>query len=109
MDGKDVINHLLEIEDAASKIVRDAEDAADTMLATGEHDAHAYFESEYSRVRAELETSYNAKCAELNEKRQKELDIFKESLYAKQIHQERFNEALSRFLDIDFLDIEGGA
>jgi hypothetical protein len=98
MDGGNVLTHLLEIEEAAARIVKDANASAEKFLADSEVAGSSHFEAEYKRRRAELDADCMRQCAEQNARYTADMDDYKASLAALIPNQQRFNEAAAHFL-----------
>ncbi|MDR3324542.1 MAG: hypothetical protein LBS82_00950 [Spirochaetaceae bacterium] len=80
MDEKQTLNHLLELEKNAAKIVEDAKTESNGRINESEAACRAAYESEYAKEYGSLEDDYNGRVAALDGAYQQKLDDYQDSL-----------------------------
>lgn len=94
----DAINHLLEVEKNASALINDAAQEADRRLSEARSKHNSEYKTRYDEIAARLEAEYQENHKETEEKYQKEIESFKESLAAKPQNYDAFSSLLDRLM-----------
>ena len=94
----DAINHLLEVEKNASALINDAAMEADRRLSQARAKYNSEYKARYDDVAAKLEAEYQADHKSLEEKYNKDLETYKESLAAKPQNAEAFSSLLDSLI-----------
>ena len=94
----DAINHLLEVEKNASALINDAAQEADRHLSEARSKYNSEYKPRYDEIAARLEAEYQENHKETEEKYQKEIESFKESLAAKPQNYDAFSSLLDQLM-----------
>ncbi len=90
----DVINHLLEVEKAASELTASAQKDAEKILSEAKADADYQFKSRLEKINANLEVDLQSRIKACDEKTSAEISSYKERISSSVKNQKDFNSLL---------------
>ena len=94
----DAINHLLEVEKNASMLISDAAMEAERRLSQARAKYNSEYKIRYDEIAAKLEAEYHNNHKKVEDKYQKEIDSYKDSLAAKPQNSEAFSSLLDKLI-----------
>ena len=94
----DAINHLLEVEKNASTLINDAAMEAERRLSQARAKYNSEYKTRYDEIAAQLEADYHNNHKTVEDKYQKDIDSYKESLAAKPQNAEAFSSLLDKLI-----------
>lgn len=94
----DAINHLLEVEKNASTLINDAVTEAERRLSQARAQYNSEYKTRYDKIASELEAEYQNNHQIIEDKYQKDIDSYKESLAAKPQNSEAFSSLLDKLI-----------
>jgi len=97
-EDKDVLHHLLHLEEQASALVNDAQAEADRRTAEAENRNRTHHDEAYAAEVARLEAGYAGEINAVREEYKKQLDAYRAELLARPADKNAFNALAEKFL-----------
>lgn len=94
----DVINHLLQIERAASEILAQAHDEAEKRISAAKTKADQDFKAQYDAIIAAEEARYASETAAVSQSYDADITAYKEKIAASPKDSSSFNKLLDSVL-----------
>ncbi|MCR5218792.1 hypothetical protein [Treponema sp.] len=94
----DVIRHLLQIEDEASELVKEAQVEAEGIIAAAKARTDAQFKKEFETVSSEIEKNESLKRDNITASHKEQLQQYKDSLTAYKKDFDSFNSLMDSLL-----------
>jgi vacuolar-type H+-ATPase subunit H len=101
MTDQDVIRHLLEIEEQASGIVKDAETEAGRRVREADRDARTKFEADRAENLAALEADFGRETSLLRETYRHQMDAYRAELDTITPNRQAFSALAAEYLGLD--------
>lgn len=101
MEGRDVLQHLLQVEKEALSLSADAAAEADRRVAGREGAARERYSARYEQRVAELDAAYEAEAVSIAAEYRRQLDAYRTSLDSAGADQQRFAAAVLEFLSLE--------
>ncbi|MDR2864751.1 MAG: hypothetical protein LBV68_03970 [Spirochaetaceae bacterium] len=98
MDEQQTLNHLLDIEKNAAKIVDEAKNQALDRINEIERRCRSEYEAAYKKEYNALEDDYNTQIAELNREYEKKIEDYTNHIESIPINQQAFVLCAEQFL-----------
>jgi len=96
----DIIKHLLEIEAEATQMLLDAQKKADEKITSARLQVEDQFRTEYAKISATLDSEEKQKKKALTEKKDAEIEEYKQYLNSIQKNYEAFNQAVKNLVNL---------
>jgi vacuolar-type H+-ATPase subunit H len=95
---RELLQHLLEVEDRAAVLVEDAQTEADRRIAEHENQSRTEYNEAYARDAAELQERYQQEYEAIKAEYQNRLDEYRKSLEAMPVHSDDFSKLVTSLL-----------
>jgi len=101
MEGRDVLQHLLQVEKEARSLSADAAAEADRRISSREGAARERYSALYEHRVAELDAAYEAEAAAIAAEYRRQLDAYRATLDSAFVDQQRFAATILEFLSLE--------
>ena len=91
-EDKNVLRHLLHLEEEASSLVDGAQAEANRRLAEAEKQCRIQFDEKYSAEVERLENAHNKLLDDIKEDYRKQLDAYRSELVSRSVNEAAFSD-----------------